>query len=241
MPTTSSRARLPLLALALFTAVACGPVEAASSAATSVASATAASLTDAAPADTARDSLIARADRGRIRGRADAVWLVVISDFQCPYCKQWHDESEGRIERDYVRTGKLQVAYINYPIPSLHANAPAAHDAAMCASEQGRFWPMADALFATQGAWKGRRDAATYFDSLAGTLEVDRARYRACVRDGSTRPLIAADIDRATRSGAGSTPTFFIGGRQILGAQPYEAFQRAIDAALAAAAANPAR
>ena len=186
-----------------------------------------------------RDSLIARADRGRIKGSKDAIWMIVISDFQCPFCKRWHEETAPRIEREYVATGKIQIAYMNLPLPSIHPNAPAAHDAAMCAAEQGKFWPMADALFASQNEWKGRRDAAAYFDSLAGTLPLDRARLRSCIRDGGLRALIDADVDRATRSGAGSTPHFFIGGRAIIGAQPYEAFKSAIEAALAAAPSKP--
>jgi protein-disulfide isomerase len=188
-------------------------------------------------ADTARDARLARADRGRIRGDSRGVWIVVISDFQCPFCKKWHDETEPLIERDYVRTGKAQIAYINYPIPSIHANAMATHEFAMCAAEQGRFFPAADALFRTQNDWKGRRDILAYLDSLGRTVALDRARQERCIRSGEMRALIAADIDRSTSIGVGSTPSFLIGGKPVVGAQPYEAFKRAIDAAIAAAAA----
>ncbi len=190
--------------------------------------------------DTARDARIARADRSRIRGAKSGVWIVVISDFQCPFCKRWHDETEPLIERDYVRTGKAQIAYINYPIPSLHPNAMATHEVAMCAAEQERFFPVADALFRTQNEWKARRDITAYLDSLVGTLPLDRARLQRCLRSGELRALIDADIDRATRIGVGSTPSFLIGGRPVIGAQPYDAFKRAIDAAIAAAAAPAA-
>ncbi len=190
-----------------------------------------------APADSAKDARIARADRGRIRGRNDGVWIVVISDYQCPFCKRWHEETEPLIERDYVRTGKAQIAYINYPIASIHPNAQPAHEVAMCAAEQEKFWPVSDALFRTQGDWKGRRDVAAFFDSLTRTLPLDRPRFERCLKSGEMRPLIAADVERSTRIGIGSTPSFLIGGRPVIGAQPYEAFKRAIDAAIDAASA----
>jgi protein-disulfide isomerase len=190
-------------------------------------------------ADSVRNALIARADLGRIKGDTQSsTWLIVISDFQCPYCKRWHEETAPRIEREYGRSGKVRTAYLNFPISS-HRNAQPAHELAMCAAEQGQFWPVADALFTTQPNWKGRGDVGVFFDSLARTLPLDQARLQGCIRDGSTRPLIRADYDRLVRIGVGSTPTFLIGNQTLIGAQPFEAFAAAIDAALAAAAAAP--
>ncbi|MFM8567394.1 MAG: DsbA family protein [Gemmatimonadota bacterium] len=201
----------------------------------------AASTADASqPAAESREARLARTDRSRIRGRADApVWIVVLSDYQCPFCKRWHDETEPLIDRDYIRTGKAQVAYLNFPITSSHPNAQPAHELAMCAAEQERFWPVSDALFRTQGEWKGLRTPRAFFDSLARSLPLDQARLQRCLTAGEVRELIAADLDRAQRIGVGSTPTFLIGGRPVIGAQPYEAFRRAIDAAIAAAPARP--
>ena len=83
----------------------------------------------------------------------------------------------------------------------------------------------ADAVFATQQLWKRRSDAAAYFDSLGASIGVDRARLRACVQDGDTKPIIEADYRRAVRIGIGSTPSFLIGNQAIVGAQPFEAFK----------------
>lgn len=194
---------------------------------------------DPASQDTGRTALIARADLGRIKGESSAkVWLIVISDFQCPFCKRWHEETADRIDREYVSTGKVRVAYMNYPISS-HRNARPAHDVAMCAAEQGKFWPVADALFATQEQWKDRGDAPAWFDSLARTLPLDHRRLRACVADGALRPLIQADLERSIQRGIGSTPTFFAGSRVIVGAQPFAAFKDALDRELAALTATP--
>lgn len=190
--------------------------------------------------DSAREALLRRADLGRIKGDDSAsVWLVVVSDFQCPYCRLWHHEVGPRIEREYVSTGRIRIAYLNLPI-STHRNAWPAHEVAMCAAEQGRFWPVADAIFETQDLWKRRSDAPAYFDSLAATLATPRSgaqaldltRLRACVAGGELRPLIKADYDRSARLGIGSTPSFFIGRQVIVGAQPYETFAAALDAAL---------
>jgi protein-disulfide isomerase len=194
------------------------------------------------PARSAEDSTtLARADLARIRGNAAAkVWLVVMSDFECPYCKTWHDETGTRIEAKYVATGKVRIAYLNYIAVPSHRNAPAAHEAAMCAAEQERFWPMADAIFGTQGRWKSRRDAPVFFDSLATTLRLDARRFKACIAGGAMRPLIAADQDRVVRLGMGATPAFLVGGQRIIGAQPYDVFEKAIEQALARADTRPA-
>ena len=183
--------------------------------------------------DTARDARLLRADRGRVRGKTDALWIVIISDFQCPFCKKWHEETLPLIERDYVRTGKAQIAYMNFPIPSSHPNAPVAHELAMCAAEQGQFWPAADALFRTQRSWGSRRDLRVVLDSLARGIALDQRRLATCMDTREMKALVDADYTRATQIGVGSTPSFLIGGRPMVGAQPYEAFQRAIDAALA--------
>ena len=114
------------------------------------------------------DSISTLADKGRIRGAESApIWLVEISDFQCPYCKRWHDEAFAILDREYVQTGKIRLAYLNFPIPSLHANARAASEAAMCASVQGKFWELHESLFTTQPAWSRQTNPMATFDSLA--------------------------------------------------------------------------
>jgi len=184
--------------------------------------------------DSATSALLAKADQGRIIGRADAnVWLIIISDFQCPFCKNWHDDSWAAIKRDYVDTGKIRVAYVNLPL-SIHRNAwPAAH-AAMCAAVQGKFWPMQDALFRTQDQWKNSEDPGTFYEQLAAEAGANVNDVRACVKAEATLPLIKADVDRANSAGAQSTPTFFVGGRPVIGAQPLSVFRDALEAALAA-------
>jgi protein-disulfide isomerase len=196
-----------------------------------------ASLRPAAASSAARDStsgLLAKADAGRIIGDSSAsVWLIIVSDFQCPYCKSWHDESWDAIRKEYVETGKIRVAYVNLPL-SMHRNAWPAAEAAMCASVQGKFWPVQDALFRTQQQWSNLADAQPAFEALASEAGADVDALRACVKSGVMQPLIQADAERASSAGAQSTPTFFVGGRPVIGAQPLATFREALDAALAA-------
>lgn len=185
------------------------------------------------PGDTT--GLLARADRGRIRGDSSAkVWLVIVSDFQCPYCRQWHDESFATVVRDYVDTGKIRLAYVNLPL-RMHANAVPSAEAAMCASVQGRFWEMHDALFRTQGRWAALADPKPLFDSLATSLGVEPAPYRSCIESKAMRPMIEADARRVSESGVEATPTFFIGGEKLEGAAPLPDLRAAVERALAKA------
>jgi protein-disulfide isomerase len=191
------------------------------------------SSASAAAAASGPDSvLLKRADHARIEGSASApVWVIEVSDFQCPFCRQFHDESYGELKRAYVDSGKVRIAYVNFPL-SMHRNAYAASEAAMCAAVQDKFWPMHDALFTTQKQWEGLASPQQMFDSLAAAQGVEAAAFRKCMSGHLTKPLIDADIDRATKQGVESTPTFLIGSTMVTGAQPLANFRRAIDSAL---------
>src|SRR5688572_124580 len=183
----------------------------------------------------APDSLTARADAARIQGSPTApVWVVEISDFQCPFCKTWHDSVYGALRREFVAPGTVRLAYINYPLPN-HANALPAAEAAMCAGAQDKFWDMHDGLFDMQDAWAHLPNAAGVFDSIARAEGVDVTALRRCIDSGAMRALILADAERAQESGVEATPSFIIGGDvMIRGMQPIETFRRAIGQKLAA-------
>jgi protein-disulfide isomerase len=184
---------------------------------------------------TAPDTLTARIDAARIQGNPNApVWVVEISDFQCPFCKTWHDSVYGALRREFVTTGMIRLAYINYPLPN-HPNAGPAAEAAMCAGAQNKFWEMHDGLFETQNVWGRLPNASAVFDSVARAKGVDVAAMRRCIESGATRALILADAERAQESGVQGTPTFIVGGDVMLrGMQPIEAFRDAIGRKLAA-------
>jgi len=180
------------------------------------------------------DALLARADAGRIQGDSAApVWVVEISDFQCPFCKRWHDETYPAIKRDYIDAGIVRMAYVNLPL-SMHPHAVPAAEAALCASAQGRFWEVHDAIFATQARWTPMPDARALFDSLALASGIDRAAYRSCMDSDVMLRVINGDVARAASANVRPTPTFFVGNERIEGAAPLEVFRRAIERARAA-------
>ena len=176
------------------------------------------------------DSISDRADHGRIAGDSTAkLWVIMASDFECPYCKAWHDAAFAPLMNDYVKTGKIRLAFLNMPL-SIHKNALPASEAAMCSSVQNKFWPMHEALFATQHTWESLPDATQKFDSIAATLGIDMPAYRNCITNHLTRPLIQADHDRARGAGVNSTPSFFVGNQTLTGSDAN--IRGAIDAAL---------
>jgi protein-disulfide isomerase len=196
--------------------------------------------------DSEAQRVLKRADRGRIQGDGAApVWVIVASDFQCPYCQIWHAETYPALVKDYVRTGKIRMAYLNYPLNS-HKNAWPAAEAAMCAAVQGMFWEMHDAIFANQGRWSTMPNAMPLFDSLAvNKFALNGDEWRSCMSSHTTAALVQADFERLRSAGVESTPSFFVGDRGISGAQPTDVFRAAIEQALAkargATAAKPRR
>jgi protein-disulfide isomerase len=231
----ASRAALLLLAAPL----ACSSTGDAKSASSATASAakpaspgeTVAAQAGSMPADSAAQR--AAADSGRIMGAPGAkVWMIIASDFQCPYCKMWHDQSYEALRKDYVDAGRVRMAYVNYPL-SMHEQAKPAAEAAMCASAQKKFWEYHTALFQSQDSWTKPGDQSAKFDSLATALGLDGARFRACTQSHVMRAVVEADQDRMQRSGVASTPTFFIGNQRVEGAQPLGVFRAAMDSALA--------
>jgi protein-disulfide isomerase len=180
------------------------------------------------------DALSARMDQARILGNPSArVWFVMASDFQCPYCKQFHDQSFATLRQEYVATGKVRMAYINFPLP-IHANAWPAAEVAMCAGAQGKFWQMQDALFGSQDRWAEKQPAAPVLDSVAQSIGVDTTALDQCVSGKTVHDLIEADRDRADRAGVNATPTIIIGDKLMQGVEPIGNYQHVLDSALAA-------
>jgi protein-disulfide isomerase len=158
--------------------------------------------------------------------------MIMVSDFQCPYCKQWHDASFAQLVRDYVATGKVRLAFINFPLRA-HPNAFPAAEVAMCAGLQGKFWQMHDALFASQDRWAPRFPVLPTLDSVAASIGVDTQAVNACVTAHVPDATIQADYDRGERAGVNSTPTVIIDRHLLVGVQPTANYRQALDAALA--------
>jgi protein-disulfide isomerase len=212
---------------------------AASSAPATASSATIAAAAVAATTTPTTDPLVAHADSARIRGNPAAkVWMIIASDFQCPYCKMWHDSSDLTIRREYIDNGKVRLAFVNFPINS-HANAIPAAEYAMCAAAQDKFWQMHDSLFADQDRWATLPKPASALEQIATSVGIDVTALRSCVATHKMLPLIEADREKASRAGVRATPSFFVGSQLLEGVQPVENLRKALDAALASAGSKP--
>lgn len=163
---------------------------------------------------------------GFVRGAREApVTIVEFSDFQCPFCKSVTATVKQVVER---YPGKVKWVFRDFPIPSLHPAAPKAHEAARCAAEQGKFWEYHDLLFE-----KSPREAPDDLKQYAKDLKLDTASFAQCLDSGKHEAAVNRDVQEGMRLGVTGTPTFFINGRELVGAQPLTAFQKIIDSELA--------
>ena len=159
-----------------------------------------------------------------VRGPADAeITIVEWSDFQCPFCSR-ATPTLARIQEAYG--DRVRIAFKHLPL-SIHAQAPAAHAAAEAAHRQGRFWEMHDKIF------ENPRDLSpATFERYAGEIGLDLARFKTDAASAEVRKRIDADMRQAQELNVSGTPSFFINGRFLSGAQPFENFKRVIDAEL---------
>ncbi len=166
----------------------------------------------------------------RSKGSASApVTVYEMSDFQCPWCARFARETMPLLEREYVLTGRVRLVFVNFPLTSLHPNAVPAAELAMCAARQNRFWPVHDLLFRDQERWQGLQEPGVFFLSLADSAGADRDQMVECLRTGAMREVVRQDAMGAYRSGARSTPSFYIEGGILSGAHPIETFRRILD------------
>lgn len=213
-------------------AAACGRADAASRSAKADSSAANAVTPVAANDSLANIALMQKADRSRLQGPENAMWVVMISDFQCPYCKQWHDSSMAQLKRDYIDTGKIRFAYLHLPLESIHPHARAEAQASLCAGVQGKFWEFADAVFDNFGTARGMSNVSPLLSRIAKDLALDVPAFDQCRVSTPIASLVNNDIAQANQAGVQSTPSFIIGSFLVQGALPYKDFRKAVDTAL---------
>ena len=177
-----------------------------------------------------------------ILGPDDApITIVEFSDYQCPYCTRWHEETYQQVLDSYP--GQIRFVYRNYPL-SFHQNAMLSAQAALCAGEQNQYWTYHDKLFTEKNlvnsADGSTLDVATYV-GFATDLELDAAAFETCLSSEKYVQQVQDDVSFAnslpTENGepaVSGTPTFFINGKRLVGAYPFQYFKQIIDAELAA-------
>lgn len=159
-------------------------------------------------------------------GPQDApITIIEFSDYECPYCKRWYNEVYLRLREEYA--DEIRVVFRDFPLYSIHPNAEPAAVAANCADQQGVYWEYHDLLFAGE-----QLDEKTYLQ-YAEELGLNLDEFKACLDSEEQVNEIRGDYEYASGLGVRSTPTFFLNGLPIVGAQPYEVFKQVIDQELA--------
>jgi protein-disulfide isomerase len=166
-------------------------------------------------------------DPARVEGDAGApVTIVEFADFQCPFC--------GRIQpalKDVLAKyrGQVKLAYRDFPLSQIHAHAEMAAEASRCALVEGKYWQMHDAMFADQS----QLGEAALVKTAVG-LGLDRNSFESCLKSGKYRAAVQQDFQAGSEAGVNATPTFFINGELLSGAQSEAGFSQIIDRQLSA-------
>jgi len=159
-------------------------------------------------------------------GSEDApITLVEFSDFQCPYCQRWHTEVWKQIQEAYP--GQVRLVYRDFPLPG-HPEAVPAAIAANCANEQDKYWEYHDLLFSGSAGL-----GTEAYLQFAQDLKLDMEAFKQCIDEKRYEDEITADFTWASQTGVQSTPTFFMNGIPLVGAQGFDFFKQVIDLELA--------
>jgi len=167
------------------------------------------------------------------------VTIVEYGHFKCPFCNRFFRETEPQIAEKYIKTGKVKFVWKDFPYEG--GDAVAASETAYCAQDQGKFWEYHDLLFTY--IWDNYysknlnvEDESIFTNvklkELAGQLGLDSTKFDSCVDSGKYSKLVQDNYNEGITLGAKSTPTFFINGQKVVGAQPFSVFSQIIDSQL---------
>ncbi len=173
-------------------------------------------------------------DRDVILGDPKApVTFIEYGDYQCPFCAKFFRETEPLLRENYIKTGKIKMAFRNFQF--LGAESVAAAQAAECAKDQGKFWSYHDALYQAEMN-DGRENSGNLnrdlFSKIAQTLGLGLTPFLSCYDSGKYKDQVKKDIADAQAIGVDSTPVVFVNDQEVKGALPYSQFQGLIENAL---------
>lgn len=164
---------------------------------------------------------------GAVKGAEDAkVTIVEFSEYQCPYCKRYVDEAYKQIMADYG--DQIRYIFRDYPLP-FHQHAQITAEATRCAGEQNMYWKYHDLLFEKADEWVSQTEIKDVLIGYSSQLGLNESQFRECLTSAKYTQSVKDDFALGQKMGVNGTPSFFINGRQLVGAQPYEAFQAIIE------------
>lgn len=161
------------------------------------------------------------------------VTLVEYADYECPYCEQYFSVTK-QIQQEYNTQVSFQ--FINFPLTSVHVNAFSAARAAEAAGLQNKFWEMHDALYAANNwsVWSSSSDPTPIYELYASQIGLNLAQFKTDFASSKVNDLINADMAAGTKLNVQGTPTYFVDGKQVQIAPTVAAFEKVINAELAA-------
>lgn len=162
------------------------------------------------------------------------VTMVVYEDFQCPFCKRFEENAFQQIKSNYIDSGQVKAVWKDRPLPRLHPWAEPAAAAMECVYREGgneAFWNVKDQIFANQNQLS-TSNAQSKIVTWASQEGVSESAVQSCIENENPMEEVNADSEEGQSIGAGGTPTVFINGQKIVGAQPYSNFESAIEEAL---------
>jgi protein-disulfide isomerase len=163
-------------------------------------------------------------DNDAVLGDDDApITIIEFSDYECPFCTRFYLNTLPQIKSEYIDTGKVKLIYRDYPL-GFHANAQKAAEAAECAGEQGKYYEMHDKLFD-----EGVDGGVSSFKQYAKEIGLNAEEFNECLDSGEMASEVQKDFQDGQRAGVQGTPTFFINGKILKGAQPFEVFKQIIE------------
>ena len=164
-----------------------------------------------------------------VKGDQNAkVTMVEFSDFECPLCGRFYSETLSQLIKEYVDTGKMKINYRHYPLP-FHPKATPLALVAECANEQGKFWEMHDKIFSATVAGTSSTSTDADYTKWAGELGLDTSSFDSCYTSKKYQKNVDEDTSAGSAVGVSGTPTFYINGKQLVGALPFESFKAIIE------------
>lgn len=187
------------------------------------------------------DKIVSLDGFGIEKGKPGApIWIVELADFGCGYCAKFASETMPALDSIYTKPGKVYWRYVPFVLGQF-PNAREAAEGALCAAEQGKFWPMHDRLYENRKAWMASKAPVPLIARFAASAGVDPARYGRCVRGKDVTATLERNNALARAIYVRGTPTFVINGEIVPGALPRDVFVKGLDAVYRAATASAGR
>lgn len=170
------------------------------------------------------------ADRNAMGDPDAAVTIVEYSDFQCPFCRRFHEETLPDIIDEYVADGDVYFVYRHFAF--IGPESVQAANASYCAADQEMFWDFASTVFANQAGENVGTFSEARLLSFGEEIGLEMSEFTQCVRSGEHMVEVEQDRQEALGAGVSSTPSLLVNGQLITGALPFSDFQQVIDAHL---------